>query len=608
MKNKNDELRLEDVLIDRLSDDDLLEIPLAEKIFRTFFLVTGIIGIVIIIQFLNIGMVNSGFYKKSALANMTQAETEPAPRGLIKDRFGSILAYNEPAFRAFLAPNKIPQETKERELALNKIGEVLGIDKEELLAKIANHDWWLGRLLLDGDLSHEKLVRLSSDQVVGIDIKPGFKRVHSTPLAFSHVLGYTGLVNKLDLNTNPELSRESEIGKTGLELQYDDILRGKSGREILFLDALGAIQEERKIKEAEKGGDLETYIDKEFQEYFYQKLEDQIRLLNIKGGAVGLALNPQNGEVLALVSLPSFDIGDIPLYLKRSDQPLFNRALSGLYSPGSTIKPLVATAVLEEGVVSPADQYYSAGYIKVENPYYPDQPSIFHDWKPHGWVNLVSAIARSSNVYFYIVGGGFEGEKGLGITRLRDWWGKFLLDQKTLIDLPGEKEGFLPSPEWKENTLGEPWRVGDTYNVSIGQGDLLVTPLELLNYISAIANNGKFYKLRVAKTGSVEILRDLSGDLGSSLRVVREGMEAAVRMPYGTAYQLSDLPFSVGAKTGTSQVSGKKLNAFFVGYAPAEDPQLAILVLIEDAREGSLNAVPVARDVMLWYYENRIKK
>ena len=144
--------------------------------------------------------------------------------------------------------------------------------------------------------------------------------------------------------------------------------------------------------------------------------------------------------------------------------------------------------------------------------------------------------------------------------------------------------------------------------MSIGQGDLLVTPLELLNYISAIANNGKFYKLRVAKIGSVEILRDLSDSLGSSLKVVREGMEAAVRMPYGTAYQLSDLPFSVGAKTGTSQVSGKKLNAFFVGYAPAEDPQLAILVLIEDAREGSLNAVPVARDVMLWYYENRIKK
>lgn len=603
------DLNLEDILVDKSSGHDILEVPLTERVFKTLFIISAAAGFLVIVQMVNIGIVNKHIYTASAFDNAVNIKMEPAPRGIIKDRFSNNLVVNEPAFKTYLNPLNLPQDVEEKELILEELGAIFGIKVEDLKEKLAGAE--NSRILLDGNTDHETLVTLSSRDFPGVEVGSGFVRVHARPYVFSHIVGYTGLVNKDDLQDNPQFSFEDEIGKSGLEFFYDEKLRGQNGKTIFLLDAQGNVKNKRVLSKPKAGEDLETFIDKDLQEVFYDRLLAQIRNLGVKSGA-GIAINPKTGELLSLISIPSFDNKNLGPSLKDPNQPFFNRAISGLYNPGSTIKPLHALAALEENIVSPEKSFFSSGLLKIENPFNPDQPSIFRDWKPHGWVNLRSAIARSSNVYFYIVGGGlpagsgYEKWEGLGASRLKKWWQMFRLGNMTEIDLPGEKSGFLPSPDWKKQALGEEWRLGDTYNVSIGQGDLLLTPIGLLNYISAIANGGYIYKIRVAKDEKPVILADLTEDLRGAIGEVQKGMIDAVRKPYGTANILSDLPMSVAAKTGSAEVGTRSTNAFFVGYAPADDPEIAILVMIEDAKEGSLNAVPVARDVFLWYYNNRL--
>ncbi len=606
MNPKND-LNLEDILADKSSEDDLLEVPLTDRIFHIFFITTLVIVLVVLVQFLNVSVFKHKIFSQSAFANITDKDIEPAPRGLIKDRFGNNLVKNEASFSVFLSVRDFPKETEKRDMVFDQISSVLDIDRDKTIEKIKNHDWKLGNLLLKKGISHEKLVTLSAEELPGITVEPGFSRLPAYPKAFSHVLGYSGLVSKEDLEENPGLIFQDEIGKTGLEYKYDKRLRGENGEEIAYMNAKMEVKDKQTVAEPKIGETIETYIDSEFQKYLYDRLKKQVESLDAKGG-VGLAVNPQNGEVLALTNVPSFDLNNLSDSLKGINQPFFNRAVSGLYSPGSTIKPLVATAALEEGVVTPHKQFLSTGELVVPNPYDEDNPSVFKDWKEHGWVNLHSALARSSNVYFYIVGGGYKDQEGLGITRLNKWWEKFNLDEETQIDLPDEETGFLPTPQWKEKTQDKFWRVGDTYNVSIGQGQLLVTPLELINYISAIANGGEINKLRVSQAQKKEVTKNISSDIEGALEDVRKGMKDVVDKEYGTAHYLNYLPFEVAAKTGTSQVGNHETNALFVGYAPFDNPEIAILVLIEDAEEGGLNSVPVASDALNWYYQNRIKK
>ncbi|MCP6719880.1 MAG: penicillin-binding transpeptidase domain-containing protein [Patescibacteria group bacterium] len=620
--NKRD-INLEDILTDKVVEEDLLEVPLGDRVFKSFFVLVLFLILVVIGQLVNLGVFNNSFYTSRSLANISYAEVEPAPRGVIVDRFGIPLIRNEQTLNTFLVPHELPKNLDDRLSVFRRINEILGIDQRELDQRIKEKDWGSSeKLFLTGDLDHNQIAILESDNVPGLRVEQSFKRVHELSLTFSHLLGFTGLVSVHDLKQSPGLFIDDEIGKAGLEAYYDASLRGVNGREIFLRDAVGKIKEKRVSALSQVGGKLETFIDREFQEYFYNRLMQALSELDRNIG-VGIAINPQNGEVLALFSIPGFDANNVAGFLESNNQPFFNRAVSGLYAPGSTIKPLVATAALVEGVVNPGTEIFSAGFIEIPNPYSPDSPpSLFLDWRPHGWVDLHSALARSSNVYFYEVGGGFKNQQGLGITKLKDWWQKFNLGGKTEIDLPGEVPGFLPDPYWK-NEQGETWRLGDTYNVSIGQGDLLVTPITLLNYISAIATGGEFYQLRIMKSvidregeeiirSKPTVLKDISQGIGGYVKEVQQGMRDAVVRPYGTANLLSGLPVSVAAKTGTSQVNNnEKVNAFFVGYAPydplAGEPQIAILVLVEDAREGSLNVVPVARDVFSWYYENRIK-
>lgn len=621
-------LNLEDILTDRVVEDDLLEVPVTDRLFRRLLLVASVLALAVGVRVGYVAIALHEPLSARALANMSDSEVDMAPRGIIYDRRGEPLVKNVPSVQVVLAPRYLPAGADERRATLSRLAAILGRDPEELFASVAKKNWNVtDELVLAANPSQDVLVAVSSAQLPGVSVVPSFKRELINPLAFSSLVGYVGLANDEDLRADGRLSANDTLGRAGLEASYDADLRGVNGERVTLRNARGEVAGERAPRAAAAGSDLRTFIDGEFQAYLYGRLSSALSDLGRTSGAA-IALDPRSGEVLALVSVPGYDTGRIASYLADPEKPLFNRAVSGVYSPGSTIKPLVATGALRDGVVAPDTKIFSSGKLELPNPYTPDKPSVFPDWKAHGWVDVRSALARSSNVYFYEVGGGFESQRGLGIAALKRWWQAFLLDKPTGIDLTEEAAGFLPDPDWFERTFGRQWRIGDTYHVSIGQGDLQVTPIALLNYIAAIANGGVWYKPRIvdsvetpsgesgsaagaggASRGGPVVLKDSQAELGGAMSIVREGMKDGVREPYGTSYALHDLPMSAGGKTGTAQVeNNQKTNAFFVGFAPADKPELALLLLVENSREGSMNTTPVARDAFMWYYEHRMAK
>ncbi|MBI2033771.1 MAG: penicillin-binding protein 2 [Candidatus Liptonbacteria bacterium] len=599
------------------SREEVIEVPLSSQpLFYTGLLIF-LFAALAVGRVLFLGVVSGEIYKARAEANSSELERLQAPRGLVFARGGEVLAENQPVFLAVLKTSEFLKDESIQEKTLASIKEIMGIDRELVWSLIKERDQErIGDpIVLSADLSQTELIQLKSLNSLSLVVESGFKRNYPDGPIFSSIIGYTGLPTALDLRENAELTGVDFVGKSGLEAFYDKDLRGKNGFLAYLRDAKGEIFEEKKERPVEAGAALNLTIDAEFQRYFYHRMQEGLTSLGRNSG-VGLALNPRNGEVLALINLPSYD-PNIFLAPEKNEErlkllnspetPLFNRAISGTYSPGSTIKPLVALAALSEGVINTEKQIYSPGYLEIPNPYDPQKPTLFLDWRPQGWVNLERAIAQSSNVYFYTVGGGFGDIKGLGIKRLNDWWQKFNLGKLTGIDLPWEAKGLLPTVEEKEKRTGTPWLLGDTYNVSIGQGDLLLTPLQILNYVAAIGNGGKIYRpFLVSNFKHSEVASDLS-NLQTQISEVEKGMKAAVNFPLGTAYLLHDLQVSVAAKTGTAQIlSNTQANAFFVGFMPAEDPEIVILILVERSREGSLNTVPIAKDVLNWYYLNRI--
>lgn len=615
--SKKKELFLEEAVLDDLADEfEYLEQPLSERAFK---LVVFLISAIILIsgfQIFYIGILNKDFYNNRSLLNSGQITIINSPRGIIYDRFDKPLVKNIPNFKLSLRLVELLKTEENKQKTIKVVSKILNLPDGYLESLIENVNLEKqNSLTISKELTPEDVKKLKDLNLPVIQIEENYKRQYLYPEIISHVLGYAGPVTKEDIKNNEDYLLNEIIGKTGLEAYYNKEIKGEDGQVINYKNAKGELIDTKLLKNAQPGGDLYLTIDSEFQEYFYKRLKEGIAINGERGG-VGIALNPKNGEVLALVNLPSFDNNKITSgNLIDPYKPLFDRAISGVYTPGSTIKPLVAVAALKEKIITPEKQIFSAGYIEIPNPYNPDQPSRFLDWKSHGWVDLHSAIARSSNVYFYTVGGGFEDIKGLGVEKLKEYWKKFGLGEKTGIDLPGEDSGSLADPIEKEKRGGGVWRIGDTYNVSIGQGDLLVTPIQLINYIAGIANDGEIHRpFVVKKVISQEQIKENQSkviykyvDEEGYIKEVQEGMKDTVSKSYGTGYSLNDLLLRVAAKTGTSQIENKsKINTFFVGYAPADGPQIAILVLIENAREGSVSTVPVAKDVFRWYYENRM--
>lgn len=631
-KKKSENISFEDSLGEEWSRDlDVVEVPLGNGPFVYLGIFAALTGLIFFGRILYLSVLRGEYYAARAEANVLELSRLSAPRGIIYARDGSVLAENKATFWAILNQKEFLSRKDLEEETLSTIERVLFAPRSEvwrLIAESVEGDL-VRPVVLSSDLSQGQLVELQGANLPTIEIRQNFNRVYGSGRIFSSVIGYIGRVGPDDLKGNSGLSGEDFMGRGGVESYYDNSLRGTIGLVERKRDARGVVLEEKQKSEPASGEALRLTVDPGLQEYFFYRLESGLAALGRRVG-VGLAFDPRNGEVLALVNLPGFDSNlfvsqgrnDEKLAaLNSKDKPLFNRAVGGAYSPGSTIKPLVAVAALKEGVVNLTRKIFSAGYIDIPNPYKPDEFTRYEDWRYQGSVSLRAAIAQSSNVYFYAVGGGLPKDVappevlsggdyigGLGISRLHDWWQKFLLGKRTGIDLPGEVEGLLPTPQWKEEQTGTPWLLGDTYNVSIGQGDLLVTPLQLLGYISAIANGGRIWGPHVNMELEPKPLADLSG-FASEIKEVKAGMREAVTSPMGTAYLLHDLGFSIGAKTGTVQVrGGAQENAIFVGFAPFEKPEIAILILVENAVEGSLNTVPIAKDVLNWYYWNRIRK
>lgn len=572
----------------------LKELPLKSRVFTIVLLVTALLIGSATVRILILGGYDYKHYSTLASSNVNRETRAVAPRGIITDRHGKELVANEPIFNARL---QIPVMIKngEGDKVLDISTTILGLQRDDVVKLISKTNIEIyPDIILSRDIGTKAAINLKSLGLQSVYVANGYKRQYAS-ISLAHVLGFVGFSDVDD----------SSKGRAGLEAYYNDVLSGQDGQMIIRKNALGETQGTEVVSEPRQGNELKTTIDFDLQEYFYKSMLKKLNSLGRTSG-VGLAINPKTGEVLSLISLPTFDSNDLSIPLTGIDKPFFNRAVSGVYSPGSAIKPIHASAILKENIVSPTKQILSIGYIEIPNPYFPEKPSRFLDWKPQGWVDLYSAIAKSSNVYFYETVGGFESLKGLGIDKLNDYWKIFGLDKVTGIDLPNESHGFLPNPTEKEARSNTPWRVGDTYNVAIGQGDISISPLGLMNGIAAIANGGPVYVPHL-KQGNIKQLLDLS-DMNQQFAEVRRGMEDAVSKSYGTANTLSGLAVKVAAKTGSAQIENNtKTNALFIGYAPADNPEIEILVLVEDAKEGSLNAVPIAKDVMEWYYENRIK-
>ncbi|MBI4094928.1 MAG: hypothetical protein HY435_01915 [Candidatus Liptonbacteria bacterium] len=631
---KKEGLSFEEALAGAWTDEsNVIEVPLPPRTLALSGVAVVGAGIVVLGQIFFLGA-RAPQYSARAAVNMSAHKEIPAPRGVIVDRFGKVLAENEPSFLLALDTGKFLTDPDTELRVLHAAEQILKLSPDSVWQRIREADLGArsGTVVLSEGIGRDELRALKALSEPAFSFEEGFKRKYPQGPALSTVVGYTGLVNARDLKNDPALGYHATVGRAGLEAQYDSRLRGTPGSVIHVRDARGMPRTEPETTPPSFGEILETTIDSEFQDYFYSRLTEGLRALQRTTG-VGIAMNPQNGEILALFSVPSADNNvfsssgnpEEKRELLRSPlEPLFNRAIGGAYNPGSTIKPLVAVAALSEGVISPDRRVFSPGYLDIPNPYRPQEPTRYLDWRFQGSVDLSAAIAQSSNVYFYLVGGGSPnnspdvayypenaGIRGLGVERLRTWWKEFLLGVPSGIDLPGEAEGFLPDPRERERASGNPWLLGDTYNVSIGQGDLLVTPIQLLSYVNAIANKGFLLEPFIRARGQEPVVRKDLSELRAEFLEVEHGMREAVTSPRGTAGTLLNLPFPVYAKTGSAQVrNNTEENAFFVGYASAREgdpPSIAILVLVENSREGSLNALPIARDALNWYYEHRLK-
>jgi len=416
------------------------------------------------------------------------------------------------------------------------------------------------------------------------------KREYAAP-GFAHLLGYVSYPKK-DSSGN---FYETEIaGLAGVESSFDERLSGENGKRLIEEDALGNIQSEGSIIPPRSGEDLTLAIDSRAQEAFASAVGELADRIPFLGGSA-ILMDVETGEIHALVSYPEYDPnvlsrgedGDtIAGYATDDRRPYLDRAVSGLYTPGSIVKPMIIAGALADDVIVPSTTIVSEGQISIPNPYDPENPTIFRDWKAHGATDARGAIAVSSDVYFYAISGGYREQKGLGIERLAYWYRAFGFESPTGVELEGEATGFVPTPAWKEETYDEPWRLGNTYHTGIGQYAMQITPLEAARAVAAIANGGKLVTPTVL---AGEMPRGESIAIPSeALKTARDGMREGVT--YGTSIGLNDLSFvDVAGKTGTAQLGANNewYNSWAVGFFPYDKPKYAYVVVMEKGPAGN---------------------
>lgn len=455
------------------------------------------------------------------------------------------------------------------------------------------------------------------------------KREYIDISGFSNLLGYVSSPKKDNLDN---FWQDTYIGKDGVELFYDELLTGVNGKRIVEKDVRSEVESENLIVKPIPGADLTLTIDSLLQKEFYSSIRSSVNSKGFTSGA-GIIMDVNNGEILSLVSYPEYNNNlmtnastseekqEVAKSLQDKRTPFLNRATSGLFTPGSVVKPFMAYGALNEGIISPTKKLLSKGAIVIKNRYGgPD--TVFRDWKVHGWVNVVEAIAVSSDEYFYQVGGGYEDQKGLGIAKIDEYAKLFGLSTATGIDLPGEIDGVIPTPEWKRiNFIDGEWRLGDTYHTSIGQFGFQVTPAELVRYIAAVANGGKLVTphvfLSATSTNELsnkELINQYNNRVWNiqnlnlnqnALKYVEQGMKNVV-LPGGTVPQLNILGLDVAAKSGTAEIGIVKgrVNSLMVGYFPFDKPKYAFVVILENGPVDAPGASWAIKPVLEYMAEN----
>ncbi len=445
--------------------------------------------------------------------------------------------------------------------------------------------------------------------------EPFSRRAYIAQNGFGHLLGYVSYPSK---DSSGNFWQTEFIGKDGIEKQYNEILSGQNGTRLIERDVHGKTTLSNQIYKPVPGENVTLSIDARLQANFADAIRGVMQQSGYKGGA-GLIMDITTGELLAITSLPEYSshvmsIGDdverIRAYLRDINKPFLDRAVAGLYSPGSIVKPYMAMGALTEGVITPSTRIVSRGSITIPNPYDPSRPSVFKDYRPdNGIVDVRHALAYSSNIFFYNVGGGYQSQKGIGIDNIGKYFKMFGIGVPTNIDLPNEKSGTIPSPAWKAKYFpGDPWRVGDTYNTAIGQYGVQVTPVEMIRAVAAIANNGTLVSPHVRKGDTSFESQKQNLDLSKDyFQVVREGMRLVVTDPNGTAKALNSLPFKVAVKTGTAQVgvNNQFINAWATGFFPYDNPRYAFVVMMERGTDATApGAAAVALNQLQWMAQN----
>ncbi len=536
---------------------------------------------------------------EKARSRYLRAIVTRAPRGEILDRNGKILATNEPSFNIALFPAEFSTDSADPDA----ICKVIGIPRETLdnaIAKIRANKVPLFepiRLLVGADFVTVTRVLERSWELPGIIVlEEPIRRYPNGKLA-AHVLGHVGAVTEEELSQRKDLELFDWTGKMGLERVYDRELQGEHGREVVEVDARGAPIRRLRREPAQPGQTLVTTLDLDLQKVAENALQG-------KRGAV-VALDPKTGEVLVMASSPTFDPNWFSKGIKpqlwrwlvsHRAHPLQNRAISTAHPPGSTFKVVTAVAALLHGKASPRTRINCNGGRVVGR-------RFFRCWRRHGTVDLAKAIGQSCDTYFYTLGLAVGPDK---LARVASLMG---LGAKTGVDLPGESKGVLPTPRWKRERYRERWYGGDTANMSIGQGYLSATPIQMALVACSVANNGVIYRPhlvkeirgsngRILKRVHPEVLHRIDVPV-SVWNAVKQGMMAAVYGSGGTARLLADLPIKVAGKTGSSEHrKGAKTHAWFIAFAPTDDPQIALCVMVEEAGHGGEVAVPIAKQLL----------
>ncbi len=557
-------------------------------------------------------------FQKQADSNRVKLKPTMPARGLIYDRNGVLLADNVSAYRLEL----IPEQVENIELTIKQLGALVSLLPDDIkrFNRARGNSRGFLPVTIKLRLNEQEVARFSINRhrFPGVEVVPYLTRRYLYGSELAHVIGYVARLDADDLKAmgDERYSVLSHTGKTGIERAYEEQLRGTIGYEEIETNARGRSLGVLKRHISQAGTDLRLGIDLELQKATIAAFEDKT------GSAV--AVDPNTGEVLAMVSLPSFDtnlfingISSIDYKMLSTDpsQPLFNRNVRGGTPPGSTIKPFVALAGLESGLRKPEDSIYSSGEFFI-----PGQRRGYRDSHRggHGMVNLYSSIAESANTYYYKLA------LDMGINKFDYYMRRYGFGQPTGIDLIGEVSGIVPSPEWKRKRFNQPWFTGETVIAGIGQGFWVVTPLQLAQGTASLANGGKRIPLRLVQQKRIGLnqpwqkqAKPASTSIGASpkqLQAINKGMQMTMHSALGTGHAIAaNAPYLIAGKTGTVQKISRKGNisldpknlplhlrhqALFIGYAPADAPKIAVVVVVEHGGYGASSAGPIARKML----------